>query len=346
VLTGVTASRRTRALVAVLAATALLLAACGGDDEPATAPAPTAAPTEEAPPPEPEPVDPLTGVAPPPGTPLVAIKIDNSPQARAFHRGLDATALMYVELVEGGATRFIGLYSQPLETEIGPIRSFRESDIELLAQHGRIAVGFSGANQGVLNSTRQAAQAGQLVEVSYENRPDLYRLAERRSDARNFFAVPAQLAEAAGDASPARDIGLVFDPAVLEGAPPTGGARVVFSDRESVDVAYDPGTERYSVSWAGTPITGGVPANVLVQQIEVRASGYRDVTGAVTPYTVSIGGGPAHLLRDGVLVSGSWSRPDLASGTTFVDGAGRPMALKPGPTWVLLQPGGLPFTTG
>jgi hypothetical protein len=339
----VTPARRARALVALLACFGLLLAACGGDDEP---PGPGQEPAEGAPP-EPEPVDPLTGVAPAPGQPLIAIKIDNSPQARPFHRGLELASIMYVELVEGGATRFVGLYSQPVDAEVGPIRSLRESDIELLSQYGRIGVGFSGANPGVLGAFRQSVGEGRLVEVSYENRPDLYRIgSEQRRDARNFFAVPLRLAEAAGDASPAGEVGLAFDPAVLEGAQPAGGARAVFSDRESVDVAYDPGAGHYSVSWAGAPIAGAAPANVIVQQVEIRGSGFRDVTGAVSPYVASVGGGEAHLLRDGVVVSGSWSRPDIGAGTSFVDGAGRPMALKPGPTWVLLQPAGLPFTTG
>ncbi|HVM26807.1 MAG TPA: DUF3048 domain-containing protein [Mycobacteriales bacterium] len=334
--------RRARpALVALVAAISLLLVTACGGDEPAAAP-PPAEPTEEAPPPPP-PVDPLTGVAPEPTSPLVAVKVDNSPLARPFHRGLEFASTVYVELVEGGATRFLALYSQPVDTEIGPVRSLRESDIELLTQHGRIGVAFTGANPGVLGTFRQTVQDGTFVEVSYENRPELYRLAERRRDARNFFAVPARLAEAAGDASPARDVGLRFDPAVLEGAPPAGGASVVFSDRETVAVGYDPAAGTYSLSWAGAPIAGAAPANVVVQQVRISESGYRDVTGAVTPFTHTIGEGAVHVLRDGVLVSGSWSRPDHGAGTALVDGAGRPIALKPGPTWVLLQPQGLPF---
>jgi hypothetical protein len=347
VWTGVTRPRRTRAAVVALAASlSLLLAACGGGDDPDAAPSPSATETTPPPPPPPPPVDPLTGVAPQPSLPLVAVKVDNSPLARPFHRGLDLASLVYVELVEGGATRFVALYSQPVDVEIGPIRSLRESDVELLVQHGRIGLGFSGANPGVLRSFRDAAQAGQLVEVSYETHPGLYRIGERRADAKNFFAVPLRLAEVAGGATAARDVGLLFDPAVLPGAPPAPTARAVFSDRESVDLRHDPATGRYGVFYGRTQIAGAAPANVVVQQVPVRGSGYRDVTGAVSPYVSTVGSGPVHVLRDGVLVSGTWSRPDPAAGTALVDGAGRPIALKPGPTWVLLQPQGLPFSTG
>jgi hypothetical protein len=346
----VTPLRRSRlaiaiAVVAVLAllAAALLLVRGGSDPEPAASPPPAPEPAEE-PPPAPEPVDPLTGLAPAPETPLLAVKIDNGPLSRPFHRGLEASSIVYLELVEGGATRLLAMYSQAPDLEIGPIRSLRESDIEILLQYGKPALAFTGANPGVLATFREVVSAGGLIEVSYENRPDLYRLGERRRDARNFFASPAALAANAPGAEPAREMGFTFDENPRPDAQPAGGARVVYSDRETWDVAYDPAVGRYSILQNGVPLAGVAPVNVVVQQVEVQASGYRDVTGAVTPYTVSVGGGPLAVMRDGGVVGGQWQRPDPASGTSLIADDGTPIALKPGPTWVLLQPMGLPFT--
>jgi hypothetical protein len=343
----VTASRRTRFAAVVLSA-GLLLAACGGDDEPVASPSPSPSPSpteEPPPPPAPEPVDPLTGLAPAPGTPLVAVKVDNAPMARPYHRGLEGAAVLYVELVEGGATRFLALYSQPFGAEMGPIRSFRESDIELLVQFGRPAVGFSGANDGVLRAFRAAVQAGQLANAGYDDHKGLYRIGERRRDAKNFFAVPDRLAAAEG-AQPAKDVGWTFDDAPRPDAVPAGGGRVVFSDRAAVELRYDPATLRYSLVQDGQPLIGFAAANVVVQQVGVRGSGYRDVTGAVTPYTETVGAGTVDVLRDGVRTTGQWQRPEPAAGTRFVDPAGVDIALKPGPTLVLLQPAGLPLALG
>lgn len=341
-------ARRRRALPLVLVTVlALVLAACGGgNDEPSAAPTSTSpSPSEPPPPPPPPPaLDPLTGVAPQPTAPLVAVKIDNSPLARPFHRGLDAAAVTYLELVEGGATRMLALYSQAPALEIGPVRSFRDSDIELLQQFGKPGVAFSGANGRTLATFRNAVAAGQMVEVSYETHPGLYRLAERRRDARNFFTDPAALAGAATGALPAKDMGWLYTPGPRAGALPGNQATVVFSDRETWSARYDPGTGRYAVLTGGQPLTGAAPANVVVQQVPVRDSGYRDVTGAVTPYSSTVGSGPLQLLRDGAVVAGSWSRPDPASPTQFLDGAGAPLELKPGPTWIMLQPAGLPFS--
>lgn len=327
---------------------AALLAACSGDPEPAAAPTPVSAPTEQAapppPPPPPAPVDPLTGTAPAPTAPAVAVKIDNAPLARPYHRGLEAAAVVYHELVEGGATRFLALYSQPPDIEVGPIRSFRASDIDLLLQHGRVAISYSGANDGVLASIRAASGAGQLTDLGFDVRPDLYRIGERRSDAKNFYAVPARVAATATGATAAKDVGWTFEPAPRPDATPGTVATAVFSDRTTVEVRYDSASGRYGVFEAGRGITGAAPTNVLVMQVPVVGSQYRDVTGAVTPFTGTVGSGTVDVLRDGTRVTGRWERPTLESGTRLLDAAGAPIALKPGPTWVLLQPAGLPLT--
>ncbi|HWH29485.1 MAG TPA: DUF3048 domain-containing protein [Mycobacteriales bacterium] len=189
-----TVQHRFRRVSAVVLAVALAVAGCGGGDEPEpqASPTRTAAPTPSTPP-APPPVDPLTGAPPQPTTSVVAVKVDNAPLARPFYKGLEGAAVLYLELVEGGATRFLAVYSQPYGGQVGPIRSLRESDIELLAQYGRPSVGFSGANEGVLAAFRAAVQRGVLANASYDDHPALYRIGERRRDAKNFYAVPEQM---------------------------------------------------------------------------------------------------------------------------------------------------------
>lgn len=323
-----------------------MLAACAGGPASSATPAPSASepspePSPPAPPPPPPPPlpDPLTGVLPQPTAPLVALKVDNAPISRSFHTGLGAASVVYVELVEGGITRLVALYSAPYDQEVGPIRSFRESNVELLAQHGPVAVGFSGASTDVLARFRTSVSEGLLNDVSYDVRPELYRIGERRVDAKNFYAVPARLSAAATGAAAARDIGWVFDPAVRPDAVPFPAGRAVMSDEEAVTLRYDPPSGRYAVIMGRRPLIDAAPANVVVQQVEVRAA-------KPTPLTQTIGSGPVDVLRDGVRVTGTWSRGALGEGTRLVDAAGLPIALTPGPTWVLLQPRGLPFAPG
>jgi hypothetical protein len=97
------------------------------------------------------------------------------------------------------------------------------------------------------------------------------------------------MAQTATGAAPAKDIGWTFDPAPRPGAAPGTSARVVFSDRTTVELRYDPASTRYGVFEAGAGLAGASPANVVVMQVPVVASKYQDVTGAVTPFTGTLG---------------------------------------------------------
>jgi hypothetical protein len=276
----------------------------------------------------------------------VAVKIDNSSLARPYHRGLGEAALVYQEVMEGGATRFLAVYSPAVGSEVGPIRSMREADVELLTQFGRIALGASGANRDVLAAFRKAEAEGQLLDANYEAVKRPYRLGERRKDARNFFAAPAALDAAKPGGTWPKDIGLRFGPLPPGVGAPAARARVRFSQLSDATVQYDPASGRYAVFNEGQRITGAAPANVVVQYVNVRETAYTDVLGNRTPYTETVGGGGVVLLRDGVQLAGGWARGSRAEGTRLFDATQAPLPLKPGPTWFLLVPNGRPLRVG
>jgi len=285
-------------------------------------------------------------VGPIPTGAVVAVKIDNSPLARPYHRGLAEAALVYQELMEGGATRFLAVYSPAIGTEVGPIRSLREADIELLPQFGRIAMGASGGNRDVLVAFHKAEADGLLLDANFETTKGSYRLAERRKDARNFFAAPAALDAAKPGGTWPKDIGLRFGPLPAGAGTPAPRARVRFSQISDAVVEYDPASGRYAVFNEGQRLNGAAPANVVVQYVNVRETAYADVLGNRTPYTETVGNGGVVLLRDGVQLAGGWSRGSRAEGTRLFDATMAALPLKPGPTWFLLVPNGRPLTVG
>ena len=340
-------SPRPRRLVHAFAllAGAVLLAGCGSA-APAAAPppSPSAAPVPPPPPPV-APTDPLTGgVTVPPG-PVVAVKLDNSPLARPFHRGLAEADLMYQEVVEGGATRFLGVFAPATPTEVGPVRSERESDVELVRQFGRIALGSSGANTGVLATVAKAASDGVLLDVSFDVTPSAYRKAERRRDAINFYTSPRQIDQVRPGGAPVKDVGLRFGP-IASGATPAGRASVRFSDISQVAVVYNAASRRYAVLQDGDQMKDFAPANIVVQSVQVRDSGYVDVLGNRTPYTSTVGKGPVTVLRGGQQVAGTWARPTFEAGTRLLDAAGADLPLEVGPTMFLLVPAGQSLNVG
>lgn len=335
---------------AALLSTVALLAACGGAEakptaKPSTSPSPSASPS---PPPAPKPpsVSPLTGTAPLPTSNVVGIKIDNSPLARPYFRGLDKAALMYQELMEGGATRFLAIYGAANGAEVGPIRSVREVDIDLLRQFGKVALGSSGGNTGVLATMARAEKAGQILDVSFDTVPGPYRKGERRKDAINFYTTPAKIDAAKPSGTKVKDVGLHFAPLPPGAGQPAGKASIRFSQISKVTVQHDPATGTYAVFQDGDRMPGYAPTNVVIQHVKIRMSRYVDVVGNATPFTETIGQGPVAVLRDGRRLSGTWRRQQVDWGTRFLDDKGRDLPLKPGPTLVLLVPSGQPLTVG
>lgn len=345
---------------AVLAAVLLTAACSSGATSPVDVPQPSTGsrsatpvtPTPSAPPPppstpppppapEPEPVSQLTGEAPQSGAPLVAVKIDNAPLALPFHEGLGAAAMVYVELVEAGTTRFVALYQGAPDLEVGPVRSARSSDIELLEQYGSPVLAYSGANSGVLEQVR----ASMLTDAGKDLFRGAYRKAGKRKDAFNFYVRPSQLATIAPGGTGLKDVGLRFGP-LPPGGEPVTSLRARFSERTSFRIRYDEATQRYDLSTNGKALAGAAPANVIVQRVQVRPGAFADINGSPSPETVTTGLGEAIVLRDGALLRGSWSRPDAVSGTRFLDSAGNDLPLHPGPTWVLLVPTDQSVTPG
>ncbi|MEX2394780.1 MAG: DUF3048 domain-containing protein, partial [Actinomycetota bacterium] len=74
--------------------------------------------------------------------PALAIKVGNSSAERP-QAGLDRADLIYEEVVEGGVTRFMALFSTNQAPRVGPVRSVRTVDPELLQPIGGL-FGYSG----------------------------------------------------------------------------------------------------------------------------------------------------------------------------------------------------------
>jgi len=57
------------------------------------------------------------------------------------------------------------------------------------------------------------------------------------------------------------------------------------------------------------------------------------------------GSGPVVVLRDGMAITGTWTRSSLTQPATLTAADGTPITLHPGTTWIELAPQGIPVTT-
>jgi Protein of unknown function (DUF3048) N-terminal domain/Protein of unknown function (DUF3048) C-terminal domain len=277
-------------------------------------------------------VSPFTGEPVPSFGPVLAVKIDNLAPARP-QTGLTGADIVYVIPVEGGLSRLLAVFSSHVPAVIGPVRSAREDDLELLRQFGRPAFAYSGAQPQLLPVVGRA----RIVDL-YDGRVRGYVRDPRRAAPHNLYARSSQLLAQAPGASKARDIGFRFGP------PPHGGRPVtsfsVSYPAASFTFRWSARDGRWLVSIDGKTAQaaegGELSApTVVIQYTKIRTSRFLEA-GARPPYAQSTGAGTGLVLRGGQAYTIRWSRPDADGGTTFTTASGQPMTFARGPVWVVL----------
>jgi hypothetical protein len=265
--------------------------------------------------------------------PVLAVQLDNDAAARPW-TGLADADIVYVLPVEGGLSRLLAVFSSGFPAVIGPVRSARSEDVELLRQFGRPAFAYSGATAALLAHIHRIAR---IVDLYAGGSRGYYRDPSRAAPY-NLYAHTRQLLAQAHGASPAHDIGFRFGP------PPPGG-KVTRSASVSYPAAsfrftWSAARGRWLVSVDGSPAvtTGGVrlsAATVVIQHTAVLTSHFLE-NGVRPPYAESTGSGRAVVLRSGRAWTVHWSRPSEDGGTTFTTASGRRMTFAPGQVWVVL----------
>lgn len=275
------------------------------------------------------------------GSQVFAVKIDHT---RPSHPrvGTSSADVVYVEPVEAGLTRLLAVFSSTLPEKVGPVRSTRESDVDLLANYGtKVAFAFSGAS----DYTMARINKGTQVNLSFDADRTGYTREAGRPKPYDVIGTTSVLLQRAGGSVPPGDVGFYY------GTAPTGGAsgtavRTSWTS-STISFSYASSAGKYLITSDGRQevdvLTGGKPveaANVIVQYVVTKPSGNRDINGVVTPLVEVIGTGKAILLREGKSWQGTWTRADAASPTAFKTADGQDMQLAKGSTWVLLVPQG------
>ena len=279
-------------------------------------------------------VHPLSGRNASPSA-VLAVKIDDTEPAHP-QIGLASADVVYVELVEGGLTRLAAIFSSEIPTQIGPVRSARISDIDLLAPYGRVAFAYSGAQTKLLPVIGEA----NVVNLGAQREsPKIYYRDETRNAPVNLILDPvALLAKAEGVVS-AQSVGWHF------GALPAGGETLTSVEMHWPASWYlatwSVSEKRWLLSHDGDPDLDSLgtqlgASTLVVQFVDIHPSEYGDKRGGNTPKSESIGVGDALVLRDGRVFRVTWSRPDMASGTTFTLPNGKEMLFAPGQVWIWL----------
>jgi len=324
-----THTSRRWSLAAVAVSVSLVLAGCGGGDE---------EPSDD---PESQgtadgstlsgqwPLTGLTAEGEAPEHPVMVVKIDNTSSSNP-QVGLGKADLVAEELVEGGSTRLAAFYYSQLPKRVGPVRSFRATDIGIVEPAKAVLVASGGAGPTV----KRVKNAG--IKTLTEGAPGYSRDDNRPSPYNLFMDLPKLAKTLKAPKMPPEN----YFPWGSEEDFPSGqkalGLAAKFSAGHTTNWTFK-GGKYVNVNSEAPANDQFTPDTVLVLRTKVGDAGYKDPAGNPVPETKFTGTGEAMVFHDGRVVRGTWAKRGLGSAVTLKTKAGE-LTLPPGKVWMELVP--------
>jgi len=297
---------------------------------------------------------PLTGTPAPGGTvparPALAVKIGNYTDDRPS-AGLNQADVVFEEPVEGSYTRLVAVFHCQGAALVGDLRSARQPDVAILSQLSNPIFLHAGGIDPVLGLLADApVQDKNILQGGFES--VTIHPSGRYAPYATFTATAPAWALNPGDTTPPAPI-FAYSVVPPVGSVPGSGisVHIPFSSTSDVTWTWNPATSTYLRSYAGLPdklVDGNQTAtrNVVVLTVPTFIGPwYENSEGGREVEVTATGSGPLVVLRNGIAITGTWTRPTLTGPTALVASDGTPITLQPGNTWEELAPQGVPVTT-
>jgi hypothetical protein len=274
----------------------------------------------------------------------ILIKVSNFPRNNRPQWGLSFADIVYEHYAEGGLSRFSALfYGQEAEV-VGPIRSGRLIDLELIEMYSAIFA-YGSADYRVRDAIAASEFAARAVSEYPARCPPMCRydpvnlnhLITNTLELRSYLARQGQTPVFVNLE------GMHFDRALPAAGEAGVELEVHYSDGNFHRWVYHPGAGAY-FRWQETG-----EGEFQVAPLEDRLTGVQVAAANVilvivphsyvsqTPEFIRIdleGNGRALAFRDGQAVEIRWSRPAEGGGLQFLTDEGQPFGLRPGSTWI------------
>ncbi|WP_169799971.1 DUF3048 domain-containing protein [Herbiconiux solani] len=284
---------------------------------------------------------PLRGTLVPAGSltgPSLAAKIDNHEEARP-QIGLERTDIVFEELVEGGLTRYVAIWQSDVPDLIGPVRSIRPMDPDILSSFGGI-VAFSGGQEQFVDMMR-AAPVYSAIHGQADTDSTFYRMDGRTSPHDVVVKATELVAQHADLATPVQQFAYSWDvassTAVTQGTA-TSAVDVVFSDERYPGWDWDAAAGVFLRTQEGGPDydTNGDQLSA-VNVVTLRVDEVYDYDAEV-PQAVLVASGEATVSTGGRTVHATWVKDAPTAPIRLIDDLGATVRLAPGNTWIELVP--------
>jgi hypothetical protein len=296
---------------------------------------------------------PLTGTPAPGGTvpprPPPGVKIGNYPGDRPSD-GLNQADIVFEEPVEGAITRLLAVFQCREAPLVGDLRSAREPDVGILSQLSDPLFVHAGGIDPVI----ALLAASPLIDdnlYSGSHGSAIIQQPGRVAPYATFVNTASLWAFNPTDTTPPAPI-FQYSESLPKGAVVGPGASVHIPFSSSSDVTWEwnpkAGYLRYYSGSPDTLVDGSqtTTANLVIMTVQTANGPWvENSEGGLEVDVTATGTGPLVVMRNGVAISGTWSRSTLTQPAVLTASNGVPITLQPGNTWVELVPSGIPVTT-
>lgn len=324
--------RRFALTLSALTATGLMLTACGGSSSSGSSSSPQKVVGGQS-------ITqfwPLTGLKVSAGKtasldhPVLVTKMDNTVASQP-QVGLSKADMVVEELVEGGLTRLAAFYYSDVPGDVGPIRSMRASDIDVVSPvHPDIVT--SGAAPRTIALIR-----GAKIPFYGEGTQGFYRSTQRAAPY-NLFVHLNTIAKVTKRKPSTPPEYFQFGTSGLPKGKKVTSIGAQFSGGHTTQWKFENGS--YHNLNSNAPAGDQFPATtVLVLRVREGNAGYLDPAGNPVPKTLLTGKGNALLFHNGRMYAATWHKGTApASQITLTTKKGQKLEVPPGHTWIELVP--------
>ena len=270
-----------------------------------------------------------------PDRPALVVKISNAPLNVVPQAGLNSADIVLEEVINDQATRLAAVFHSQDVDPVGPIRSGRAQDINLLLALQRPLFAWSGGNPAVTRAIRDS----DLIDLSAVNGSSGYYRRSGRKDANTLFssseALWAQSTDEAGRPKP------VY-PYLREGEELSGDPAVrieITMDSLNVVWEYDEETDGYYRTQNGrehtTETADGIEP-VWAKNVVVMLADYGRNQFDGNPDAQVLGSNPVYVFTNGIVQEGEWLRFEPEDPFQLFDNFDdlNELPLQPGRTWM------------
>jgi len=316
-------------------------------------PTPTEAPMQTIEPTPKIPTNPLTGL---PGDPIklnrrpVMVKVSNYPVEGRQHAGLSFADMVFDYYIAPGTNRFLATFYGQDSKKIGPVRSGRFIDAQLVRMYAGI-LGYGGADE---DTDAELVNVLGRRAISYLEAPCPAFCGIETHSVDGVFANSAEIsyfANIEGINNKQPDLpGMVFSEEIPTGGKYAESLLVLYNYWNRGEWRYDHSSGKY-LRWieeTNAELKEGYRMIPLVDRVTGKQLAFSNVIIIRAHYEelapsrqiVDIWGNdsgkPAYFFRNGQVFEGTWRAKNDTDPIHFFHANGSAMPLKPGNTWIVV----------